>query len=239
MGTDDLGPVNSSIATAADGNYQFRNLRPGSYSITETEPASYLHGKNALGSLGGTLAGDQVIGLSLNTGAAGNHYDFAELVPASLAGFVFQDANNNGSKDPGEAGIANVTVALAGTDDKGPVNLTTVTAGDGSYQFRNLRPGSYTITETEPAGYIHGKNTLGAPGGTILGNLVFAVNVGVGVGGGADPVVHSLVFGALVPLSVSAGDVGRRSRRRDGVPDVRHGPLRHRRLDIHLRHHRS
>lgn len=182
-GTNDLGPVTASTTTAADGSYQFQNLRPGHYSITETEPASYLHGKNALGSLGGSLVSDQVISLTLATGAAGNQYDFAELVPASLSGFVFQDANNSGSKDPGDQGVANVTVTLAGTDDKGAVNRTTVTASDGSYQFGNLRPGNYTITETEPAGYIHGKNKLGALGGTIQSSQVLAVNVGVGAVG--------------------------------------------------------
>jgi protocatechuate 3,4-dioxygenase beta subunit len=182
-GTNDVGPVSLATSTAADGSYQFRNLRPGSYTITETEPAGYLHGKNALGSLGGTLAGDQVFSLGLSTGAAGNNYNFAELTPASLSGFVYLDANNNGIKDPAEAGIGSVIVTLAGVDDKSSVNWTTTTAADGSYQFRNLRPGSYTITQTEPAGYIHGKNALGSPGGTMLSNLVFAVNLAVGVGG--------------------------------------------------------
>jgi hypothetical protein len=182
-GTNDLGSVSLSTTTAADGSYQFHNLRPGNYSITQTEPTGYLHGKNGLGSLGGTLASDQVIGLNVNAGALGNNYDFAELVPANLSGFVYQDANNNGIKDPGEAGIPQVTVTLSGMDDKGLVNLTTVTAGDGGYQFRNLRPGSYTVSETEPVGYIQGKSALGSPGGTVLSNLVLAVNLGVGVVG--------------------------------------------------------
>src|SRR5579871_1837398 len=182
-GTNDLGPVSIATLTSAVGGYQFQNLRPGSYTITETEPASYLHGRNALGSLGGTVTSDQVIAVNLNAGANGSDYDFAELVPASVSGFVFLDANNNGMKDPGEAGIPSVNIALVGLDDKGSVHATAVTASDGSYQFRNLRPGSYTVSETEPVGYVHGKNTLGSPGGTILSSLAMAVNLGVGVGG--------------------------------------------------------
>src|SRR5207245_1336862 len=89
----------------------------------------------------------------------------------------------NGVKDPGEAGLPNVVVTLAGRDDKGSVNVTAATAADGSYQFRTLRPGSYTITETDPAGYVHGKNSLGTPGGTAVSSLVFAVNLDVGAGG--------------------------------------------------------
>ena len=176
-GSNDLGSVNLAATTAADGSYQFTDLRPGNYTITETEPAGYLHGKNALGSLGGTPLSNEAMSVGLATGAAGANYNFAELTPASLSGFVYLDANNNGVKDPGESGIGGVTITLAGANDQGPVNLVTTTAADGSYQFRNLRPGSYEILETEPAGYTHGTNTLGSPGGTILGNLAMAVNV--------------------------------------------------------------
>jgi hypothetical protein len=182
-GTSDTGPVSLTTATAGDGNYQISNLRPGNYTIAETEPAGYLHGKNTLGSLGGTPVGDHAMSVSLSVGAAGTNYDFAELTPASLSGFVYLDANNNGVKDAGEPGIAGVTITLTGTNDRGTVNVVTTTAADGSYQFRSLRPGSYQILETEPASYIHGKNAVGGPGGTILNNLAMAVNLDVGIAG--------------------------------------------------------
>ena len=65
----------------------------------------------------------------------------------------------------GEAGIPGVAIALTGTNDFGSVNFSTATAADGSYQFRSLRPGNYSIAEAEPASYLHGKNAVGSLGG--------------------------------------------------------------------------
>ena len=53
------------------------------------------------------------------------------------------------------------------------MSTTTTTAADGSYSFGTLRPGTYTITETQPAGFLDGKDTIGTPGGT-TGNDVFS-----------------------------------------------------------------
>ena len=87
--------------------------------------------------------------------------------PSSLSGYVYHDANNNGVKDPGETGIA-TTVTLTGEDFFGDaVSLTTTSdATTGAYSFTDLFPGTYTITETQPAGYLDGKDTIGTPGGT-------------------------------------------------------------------------
>src|SRR5207247_9280777 len=89
------------------------------------------------------------------------------LPPASLSGVVFSDFNNDGQVDFGEQGIVGVTITLTGTDDIGhAVNLSQTADGDGTYVFLNLRPGTYTITETQPAGYTQGINTVGTGSGT-------------------------------------------------------------------------
>jgi hypothetical protein len=94
------------------------------------------------------------------------------LPPASLSGMVFADFNDDGQVDFGEPGIAGVTVTLSGTDDRGhPVTLTQQTDGDGLYFFGNLRPGSYYLTETQPAGYSQGIDRVGTWQGTALGSL--------------------------------------------------------------------
>ena len=65
----------------------------------------------------------------------------------SLSGFVYADANNDGTKQAGETGLSGVTVTVDGTDLIGnAVHLSTNTAGDGSYLFPNLPPGSFTVT---------------------------------------------------------------------------------------------
>ena len=48
----------------------------------------------------------------------GNNNNFGELAPASLSGFVYLDANDNGLKEGGEIGLA-ATLTLTGTDDLG------------------------------------------------------------------------------------------------------------------------
>jgi hypothetical protein len=76
---------------------------------------------------------------------------------------VYVDQNNNAAKDPGEPGIPNATVTLTGTDFLGnPVSVTTMTDSNGQYTFNNLLPSNnsgYMIIETQPAGYLNGKET--------------------------------------------------------------------------------
>ena len=76
-----------------------------------------------------------------------------------------------------ERGLAGVTVTLTGTNILGQaVTQTTTTNACGAYQFANLLPGTYTLTETQPSGYLDGKDTIGTLGGT-AGNDTFVVTV--------------------------------------------------------------
>src|SRR5260370_7138882 len=115
----------------------------------------YLHGQNGLGSPGGTILSSLVFAVNLGGGVGGTNYNFAELGFSSLAGFVYLDANNNGVKDPGESGIANVTITLSGTNDHGPVSPTTTTPPHGRYQFRSLPPGLHPLPNTDTPPHIH------------------------------------------------------------------------------------
>ncbi|HEV3443366.1 MAG TPA: SdrD B-like domain-containing protein, partial [Gemmataceae bacterium] len=185
-GNDDLGTsVNLTTMTAADGSYQFSNLRPGTYTLSETQPAGYLQGKDTIGSAGGVESiKDQFSSIPLTTGSSGNNYNFAEILPAGIAGFVYVDANNNGVMDPAEAGIANVTVTLTGTDDQAnSLKQTTQTGANGAYAFGNLRPGVYAVTETPPISYNPGKIDVGSLGGTAGTNQIADIALGSGVHG--------------------------------------------------------
>src|SRR5207253_2897082 len=134
-GTSDLGPVSLTTTTAADGSYQFTRSEERRVGKEGRQRANYLDGKEEVGSLGGTLANDQVSAIALSVGAHGVHYDFGELLPASLAGYVYLDANDYGVNKGLEFSIVLVRSTLTGTSDLGPVSLTTTTAADGSYQF--------------------------------------------------------------------------------------------------------
>src|SRR5262249_55141850 len=75
---------------------------------------------------------------------------------ASLAGFVYGDTGF--ALIP----LSGVTLTLTGATTTGQqVTLTTTTAGDGSYSFGNLLPGTYLITQTVPLNYIFESDSVG------------------------------------------------------------------------------
>ena len=91
----------------------------------------------------------------------------------SLAGRVYFDANRDSAYGTGDMGLSGVFITLTGTDDRGrAVSLTAVTDGAGDYRFAALRPGTYTITETQPANYLDGLDTLGSLGGVLENDKV-------------------------------------------------------------------
>jgi uncharacterized protein (DUF2141 family) len=174
-GTDDLGnAVNTAVATNGTGAYVFNNLRPGTYTLTETQPAGYLDGKETAGSLGGTVnntAVSQTIStFTVVAGDTGTGYLFADVQASSAAGTVYRDLDNDGVIEAGETGVSGTTITLSGTNDFGrAVSVTATTTAAGAYSFAGLRPGTYAITETQPAGLLDGKETLGTVNGSPAG----------------------------------------------------------------------
>jgi len=160
-GTDDRGVAVSTTATSAtDGLYAFANLRPGTYAVTEAPPSADYDGAVTAGSSGGTVGAHRVVGIALVPGAVASSYDFGHVAPTSIGGFVFDDLNDNGTRETGELGLAGVSVTLTGTDDIGSaVSLTTSTDSGGYYGFGALRPGTYTLASATPTGYFTGKAT--------------------------------------------------------------------------------
>ncbi len=170
---------NNPIITTTDANgfYEFTDLEPGTYGVSELQPNDYLDGKDTAGVPGTGIAENDIItGIILAEGQSSRNNNFGELKPASVSGFVYVDNSDDGIKDGGEPGISGVTITLTGTDDLGvPVSLTTITTADGSYSFNDLRPGIYTVTETnQPFDYLDGKDTAGVPGSGVAGNDVIS-----------------------------------------------------------------
>jgi uncharacterized repeat protein (TIGR01451 family) len=78
--------------------------------------------------------------------------DFGVFMPASLGSYVWYDLDKDGVRDPGEAGVPNVTVTLYNA--AGVPVATTTTNSSGFYQFINLPPGTYSVGFSKlPAGY--------------------------------------------------------------------------------------
>lgn len=110
--------------------------------------------------------------------------DDAPFTPGSVSGFVYVDVNNNGQRDARERPLAGVTVRMTGTDDFGAaINAMVLTGEDGSYRFDNLSPGNYVITQTQPAFFLDGIDTLGPAGGVVDSNLDrFTIRIDSGTG---------------------------------------------------------
>src|SRR5262249_18390812 len=176
-GKDDTGAaVHQAVQTGADGAYKFDQLRPGTYTLTESQPAGWLHGQETVGTPGGTAASHQIPDIHLPPGVDGRDNNFGELRLGELSGRVFADTSptgfNNGVQDPGEPGIAGVTIKLTGTDYAGAAGaLTAQTDANGDYRCADLAPGGYSLAETQPAGWLQGKNTVGSLGGQLSGDV--------------------------------------------------------------------
>ncbi len=137
------GILIDSKTTAPNGAYSFSNLAPGAYDVSEVQKPGWTQTAPA----GGTHS----INLNANTA----NLNFGNRMPAppkgSISGLKFEDRNANGNRDPGENGLSGWTIQLK--DLKTGKLTSTKTGGNGAYNFANLPPGSYGISEQIQKGW--------------------------------------------------------------------------------------
>jgi len=176
---DATGTVIASTLTNGAGEYEFAGLRPGVYGVRETQPVGYFQGDTHAGTVGGAVNGDLISMITLNSGAAGLDYNFCELFPAKLSGYVWADPQGDGVKSATDIAIGGVTVELY--DANGQLLKSAQTNSTGFYEFTELAPGTYRVKEVQPAGYYQGGQLVGTVGGAVLGadslgQIVLAAN---------------------------------------------------------------
>jgi fimbrial isopeptide formation D2 family protein/uncharacterized repeat protein (TIGR01451 family) len=182
-----------TTTTAADGSYFFDGLPDGAYRIVETQPpsvftagqAGYYDGLDTIGSAGGITPVKNQFLVTFTADINGVDYNFGENPPADPFGFVYIDLNDNAILEPGEPGIPGVAVTVSGTAFAGtplehPLTaadipggqLTAFTDANGRWEFPILPPGLYSFVETQPVGYIDGREQDADPNGppTTVGN---------------------------------------------------------------------
>lgn len=178
QGTDLAGnSVTREVTTQPDGSYAFTELPPGTYTVTEPEqPQGTLNGVTVAGTGGGnatapTTVPSVISGITVGVAQDVSGNDFGEIPAGSIAGRVYNDADNDGVIDANEPGIANVDVVLTGTNDLGEtVQRTVTTDAEGRYRFDDLRPGTYTVTEpVQPPHTLNGITSAGNIDGSRVG----------------------------------------------------------------------
>jgi protocatechuate 3,4-dioxygenase beta subunit len=142
-----LDPAGNTVATTtsdANGNYQFDNLFPGTFTIeeivqqgwTQTQPVNPNYYTVT------TQSGTNDTGLNF-----GNFFN-----KETLSGQVYNDLNGSGSFVAGDPPLAGWTITLY--NSSGTQVAQTTSAADGSYSFVAVTPQDYTVVETVMPGWV-------------------------------------------------------------------------------------
>ena len=134
---DREGNFLESTTTDREGRYRFDDLMFGEYQIREHTPATFagrpiFDGEEQIGSAGGSIVANDTMQLVLRPGEDAFGYHFCEHVGASLAGYVYHDASNDGLFDADEDPIAGVTLELLDADGRA-TGRTAQTDASGYY----------------------------------------------------------------------------------------------------------
>jgi hypothetical protein len=157
------GSVIASTTTNGSGAYLFAGLGVGTYSVKFGLPAAH-HRTTALVGLDRAVDSDADAttgispSVSLSSGSQVTTVDAGLFTHARIGDYVWEDLNGNGLQEPGEPGVAGVTVQIV---RDGVPGATATTNGSGFYSFEDLTPGDYSVIVTLPAGAVFTSQYVG------------------------------------------------------------------------------
>jgi protocatechuate 3,4-dioxygenase beta subunit len=153
----------ATTVTDANGNYKFNNLPVGAnYQVKFSNlPSGFVFTTANVGAndaIDNDANGNgitSIITLPNVPNASNTTVDAGIYNPnaGSISGTVWQDVSKDGINNTTEAPIAGIIVTLY--DGAGNPIATTVTKGDGTYDFFNLPPGTYSVGFTKPDGSVY------------------------------------------------------------------------------------
>ncbi len=168
------------------GFYEFTDLPAGVYTIQETQPANWLDGLDAPGTINGAVVGsaqnpgDQLVDIVLNYGEEGINYDFGEVLPARLSGQVCASVQSDCRSTDQSLALPGVILDLYDQADR--KIASTITDSQGNYEFSGLVPGEYTVRQQQPSTYFDNRQFAGTSGGDpMLPNMIRSIQLGSGV----------------------------------------------------------
>jgi uncharacterized repeat protein (TIGR01451 family) len=162
------GSVFNTTQSDTYGFYQFLDLEPGTYTVTEMLEADWYN-----------ISMRVSLSMTLVSGGSAT-FDIGNLPYVNITGCKWADMNFNGLRDPNEVTIPNWNISLDGIDYNGAeVHLRTTTGSDGCYAFLMLLPGIYNVSEELRAGWL---NTTSATRHIDVGTLEPANMSGINFG---------------------------------------------------------
>ena len=157
--------VAGTMPTDSNGAYSFTNLLPGTYYVV-FDPLPGYH--RTIANIGADVSdsdANPVTGrtpnVTLTGGLSDLTLDAGYYQPGTITGTVLADIDNNNTGDTSIAGVLLTLKDSSGNDIDSDPNTagvqptTTTTNASGVYTFSGLRPGSYRIVETHPAGFLN------------------------------------------------------------------------------------
>jgi large repetitive protein len=200
--------VLQTALTDAAGFYSFTGLDPlVAYTLEEPLPVStgsLANGPVNPGLVGGvacaagctaqpntpTTGTDRIASIDLSSGLDGSQFNFGEIQVTAISGTVYVDRNLNSLLDPTptDARLTGVTLTLyTGSSCAGTVVATQLTDASGNYSFAGLVAGqTYTVCQTQPAGYGDGGVNPGTAASSSTANAITVTGLPItGSGGNA------------------------------------------------------
>jgi protocatechuate 3,4-dioxygenase beta subunit len=133
----------ATTTSDANGDYQFANLFPGTFTIEEVLQSGWVQSQPV---------NPNYYTVTTQSGLNQTGLNFGNYVPnENLSGTVYNDLNGNGTMDPGDPPLAGWTINLL--DSSGNLVATTTSAADGTYAFNNEPVQAYTIQEVVQSGW--------------------------------------------------------------------------------------
>ena len=157
---DEKGQVAASDRSNIKGMYEITGLAPGSYSLRVTAIKGYaftrLGEQNVILNRTGGEGYTEPFAVALGEKITGK--DIGMIRPGTVRGSVFADANDNGLRDAGEAGLPGVIVRLMGEDGEA---FRAVIDETGSFLFDAVMPGTWTLEYELPENAVFAQTPAG------------------------------------------------------------------------------
>ena len=127
------------------GEYSFSGLVPGSYTLRISLPDGYVYTRDGGDSVAAHALGtEQTVSLGeIAMGSTLSDVNIGALAPSVVSGYVWLDSDDDGRRQPADAGAAGTRVTLIPLD--GGEEATAMADAAGAYRFENVMPGSYAL----------------------------------------------------------------------------------------------